>query len=104
MRSISKEKPSYKNILSYIEKFTASNIDWSVVERTYGEIIANGIIDTDLKFLISSSCNIDVGQDESIDFVASDESDAVTPLNVTTIKNNRIIKEMKIKNRKIVKL
>lgn len=108
----SKKKPSYENILSYIEKSTASNIDWSIVESACSETIANVTIDKDLKFLISSSCKSDAAQNEHIDFAAADESDAITPqkapiknqVNILAMKNNRIMREMKIKDRKIVKL
>ena len=60
IRSISKKKPNYKSILSYIQKSTASNIDLPSVESTCTDIIANGIIDKDL--------------DDNVDFVASDKS------------------------------
>ena len=46
-------------------------------------MIANGIIDKDLKILISSSCNNDAVQIDNIDFVTSgDESYPIAPLKV----------------------
>ena len=35
VKSISKKKPSYKSILPYIQKSTASNIDLEVIEKQY---------------------------------------------------------------------
>ena len=34
VKSISKKKPCYKNILPYIQKSTASNTDLEVIEKT----------------------------------------------------------------------
>ena len=43
-------------------------------------MITNGIVDKDLKILISSGCNSDVVQNDSIFFVAfDDESDPIAP-------------------------
>ena len=42
IRSISKKKPIYKSILSYIQKSTASNIDLPSVESTCTDMVANG--------------------------------------------------------------
>ena len=39
VKSISKKKPSYKNILSYIQKSTASNIDLEVIEETVSDMV-----------------------------------------------------------------
>ena len=69
IRSISKNKPNYKSILSHIQKSTASNIDLPSVESTCTEMIANGIIDKDLKILISTSCESDAILDDNVDFV-----------------------------------
>ena len=52
IRSISRKKPNYKSILSNIQKSSASNIDLPLVESTCIGMIANGIIDKDLKILI----------------------------------------------------
>ena len=38
-KSISKKKPSYKNILSFIQKSTASNIDLEVTDETASDIV-----------------------------------------------------------------
>ena len=38
VKSISKKKPSYKNILSYIQKSTASNIELEIIEETVSDI------------------------------------------------------------------
>ena len=37
VKSISKKKPSYENILSYIQKSTASNIGLEVIEKTVSD-------------------------------------------------------------------
>ena len=55
----------------------------------------NGIIDKDLKILLSSNCNSDIAQNNNIDFVASDESDRImsqkdpgqNQINVPVIEN-----------------
>ena len=39
VKSISRKKPSYKNILSYIQKLTASNIDLEVIEKTASDMV-----------------------------------------------------------------
>ena len=46
VKSISK-KPSYKNILPYIQKSTASNIDLGVIEKTVSDMVTKKIIDKD---------------------------------------------------------
>ena len=56
VKSISKKKPSYKNILSYIQKSTASNIDLEVIEKTVSDMVTKKIIDKDFRIL-SESCN-----------------------------------------------
>ena len=66
--------PNYKSILSYIQKSTASNIGLPSIESTCTEMIANGIIDKDLKSLISASCGGDAMLDDNVDFVTSDKS------------------------------
>ena len=38
-KSISTKKPSYKNILSFIQKSTASNIDLEVIEETVSDMV-----------------------------------------------------------------
>ena len=39
VKSISKKKPCYKNILSYIQKSTASNIDLELIEKTVSDMV-----------------------------------------------------------------
>ena len=56
VKSISKKKPSYKNILSYIQKSRASNIDLEVIEKTVSDMITKNIIDKYFRIL-SESCN-----------------------------------------------
>ena len=56
LKSISKKKPSYKNILSYIQKSTASNIDLEVIEETVSDMVTKKIIDKDFRIL-NESCN-----------------------------------------------
>ena len=82
IRSISKEKPNYKSILSCIQKSTASNIDLPSVESPCTEMIANSIIDKDLKLLISTNCESDAILDDDVDFVTYDESNPETPQKV----------------------
>ena len=53
---ISKKKPSYQNILSYIQKSTASNIDLEATEETVSDMVTKKIIDKDFRFL-NESCN-----------------------------------------------
>ena len=48
VKSISKKKPSYKNILSYIQKSTASNIDLEVIEETVSGMATEKIIDKEI--------------------------------------------------------
>ena len=48
VKSISKKKPSYKNILSYIQKSTASNIDLEVIEETVSSMATEKIIDKEI--------------------------------------------------------
>ena len=79
IKSISKKKPNYKSILSYIQKSTASNIDLPSVESTYIDMTANGIIGKDLKILISISCVSDTILDDNVDFVTSDKSNPESP-------------------------
>ena len=79
IRSISKKKPNYKSILSYIQKSTASNIDLPSVEITCTDMISNGIIDKDLKIIISTSCVSDAILDDNADFVISDKSNPESP-------------------------
>ena len=56
VKSISKNKPSYKNILSYIQKSTASDIDLEVIEETVSDMVKKKIIDKDFRIL-NQSCN-----------------------------------------------
>ena len=56
VKSISKKKPSYKNILSYIQKSTASNIDLEVIGATASDMVTKKIIDKDFRIL-NESCN-----------------------------------------------
>ena len=56
VKSISKQKPSYKNFLSYIQKSTASNIDLEVIEETVSDMVTKNITDKDLTIL-NESCN-----------------------------------------------
>ena len=79
IRSISKKKPNYKNILSCIQKSTASNIDLPPAENTCTDMIANGIIDKDLEILISTSCVSDAILDDIVDFTTSDKSNPEWP-------------------------
>ena len=39
LKSISKKKPSYKIILPYIQKSTASNIDLEIIEKTVSDMV-----------------------------------------------------------------
>ena len=57
VKSISKKKPSYKNILSYIQKSTASNIE--VIEDTVLDKVTKKIIDKGFRIL-NESCNSSV--------------------------------------------
>ena len=56
IKSISKKKPCSKNILSYIQKSTASNIDLEVIEKTVLDMVMKKIIDKDFRIL-NESCN-----------------------------------------------
>ena len=56
VKSISKKKPSYKNIFSYIQKSTASNIGLEVIEKTVSDMVTKKIIYKDFKIL-NESCN-----------------------------------------------
>ena len=57
VKSISKKKPSYKNIFSYIQKSTASNIDLEqrycieVIAETVSNMVTKIIIDKDFRIL-----------------------------------------------------
>ena len=55
VKSVSKKKPSYKNILSYVQRSTASNMDLEVIEKTVSDIIRKKIIDKDFRTL-NESC------------------------------------------------
>ena len=97
--SIRKKKPYYRSTLSYIQKSTASNIDLTSIESTCTDMIANGIIDKDLKILISTSCASDTILDDNVDFVTSDKSNPESPqrapiqnqLNAPVIENTPVI-------------
>ena len=69
IRNISKRRPNYKSILSCIQKSTVSNIDLPSVGNTCSEMIANGIIDKDLKILISFNCESGAILDDNVDFL-----------------------------------
>ena len=56
VKSISKKKPSYKSILSYTQKSTASNIDLEVIEETVSDMVTKKVIDKDFRIL-NRSCN-----------------------------------------------
>ena len=56
VKSISKKKPSYKNILSYIQKSTASSIDLEVIEEIVSDMVTKKVIDKDFRIL-NKSCN-----------------------------------------------
>ena len=56
VKSISKKKPSYKNILSYIQKSTSSNIELEIIEETVSDMDTKKIIEKDFKIL-NESCN-----------------------------------------------
>ena len=56
VKSVSNKKPSYKNILSHIQKSTACNIDLEVIEKTVWDMFAKKIIEKDFRIL-SESCN-----------------------------------------------
>ena len=56
VKSISKKKPSFKNILSYIQKSTASKIDLEVIEETLPDMVTKKFIDKDFRIL-NESCN-----------------------------------------------
>ena len=56
IKSINKMKPSYKNILSHIQKSTASNSDLEVIEKTVSDMVAKKITDKDFRIL-NESCN-----------------------------------------------
>ena len=56
VKSISKKKSSYKNILPYIPKSTASNIDLEVIVETVSDMVTKKIIDEDFRAL-NESCN-----------------------------------------------
>ena len=97
--SIRKKKPYYRSTLSYIQKSTVSNIDLTSIESTCTDMIANGIIDKDLKILISTSCVSDAILDDNVDFVTSDKSNPESPqrapiqnqLNAPVIENTPVI-------------
>ena len=56
VKSISKKKPSYKNIFSYIQKSTASNID--LEQRYYIEVIAETVSNMVTKIIIDKDFRI----------------------------------------------
>ena len=104
--SIRKKKPYYRSTLSYIQKSTASNIDLTSIESTCTDMIANGIIDKDLKILISTSCASDTILDDNVDFVTSDKSNPESPqrapiqnqLNAPVIENAPVMTSQKKPN------
>ena len=59
VKSISKKKPCYKNILSYIQKSTASNIDLEVIEKTVSDMVTKKMTDKDFKRIkvLNESCD-----------------------------------------------
>ena len=104
--SIRKKKPYYRSTLSYIQKSTASNIDLTSIESTCTDMIANGIIDKDLKILISTSCVSDAILDDNVHFVTSNNSNPELPqrapihnqLNAPVIENTSVISSQKTPN------
>ena len=106
IRSISKKKPNYKSILSYVQKSAASNIDLPSVDSTCTDMIANGIIDKDLKILISTSCVSDAILDDNVHFVTSNNSSPELPqrapihnqLNAPVIENTPVVTSQKTPN------
>ena len=106
IRSIRKKKPNYKSILSDIRKSTASSIDLPSLESTCTEMIVNGIIDKELKILISTSCMSDAILDDNVDFVTSNKSNCESPrrapiqnqLNASVIETTPVITSQKIPN------
>ena len=53
---MSKKKASCKNVLSYIQKSTACNIDLEVIGETVSDMATKKIIDKDFRIL-NESCN-----------------------------------------------
>ena len=53
---MSKKKASCKNVLSCIQKSTASNIDLEVIGETVSDMVTKKIIDKDFRIL-NESCN-----------------------------------------------
>ena len=51
VKSISEKKPSYKNILAYIQKSTVSDTDLEVIEETVPDMVTKKIIDKDFRIL-----------------------------------------------------
>ena len=106
IRTISKKMPNYKSILSYIQKSAASNTDLPSVESICTDMIANGIIDKDLKILISTSSVSDAILDDIFDFGTSDKSNPESPqraslrnqLNTPVIDNTPVISSQKTPN------
>ena len=106
IRSISKKKPNYKSTLSQIQKSIASNIDLPSVESTRTEMISNGIIDKNVKILISTSCVSDAILDNNVDFVTSHKSNCELPqsasiqyqLNAPVIETTPVITSQKTPN------
>ena len=55
IKSINKMKPSYKNILSHIQKSTASNSDLEVIEKTISDMVAKKSLTNE--WILNESCN-----------------------------------------------
>ena len=72
VKSISKKKSCYKNILSYIQKSTISNIDLEVIEKTVSDMVTKKTIDKDFRIL-NESCN-------SFSLTQISDDDVETPL------------------------
>ena len=50
VKSISRKKPSYKNILSRIQKPTASNIDLEAIDESVSDMVAKKSLIKTLEF------------------------------------------------------
>ena len=84
VKSMSRKKPSYKNILSRIQKPTASNIDFEAIEESVSDMVAKKILDKDFRIL-NESCN---------SFTLQQISDAdVETLYLDTLNNNILEQE-----------
>ena len=62
VKSKSKKKPSYKYILSHIQKSTASNIDLEKLQEAVSDTVEKKIIDNDFRILNESSNSLTLPQ------------------------------------------